>query len=147
MNPARRDYPDELSGPGDASPPVGAQSVAGPRQPASHSDSSARGNSVAQVASVLLCVVAITLYVQLGARRKAKPAPSVVTGAGLTVKADPPKAVSEPARLPEPKPAPADPPAAPAIDEAAVAQAQAELDAASRDRAGPTSEPRRRPAA
>jgi hypothetical protein len=96
---------------------------------------SPRGHSIAQVASVLACVVAITLYVQLGNGRKAKPLAPVAQEAVASVPS-PPKAPSETEPDPVPSAATVEPPPAPKeIDRAAVAQAEAELDAASRDRA------------
>ncbi len=53
----------------------------------------------------------------------------------MTAKVDPSTEKSEPAPLAEARPAAAVPPAPPEIDQAAVAQAEADLDAASRDRA------------
>jgi hypothetical protein len=97
----------------------------------------ARAGSIAQVVSVVLCVAAITAYVQFGARRKADlEAKALPDPAPATT---PPENKSEPVlevkAKPDPAPAPVEPQAPPEIDRAAVAQAEGMLDAASRDRA------------
>ena len=97
-------------------------------------DSSSRAGSIAQVLSVVICVAAITAFVHLGSRRKAlQPAPVAVNE---------PVAKLAGARRENERAWPGGggrtnclPPAPPEIDRAAVAQAEAELDAASRDRA------------
>ncbi len=132
---AERDDPGgNRSRPGDRRPVEGA--AGGESQGrALFEEPSLRRHSIAQVASVLACVVAITLYVQLGNRGKGKPSapavPEAVAGVPSALKEK-----SEPEPGPVPSAAAVDPPAAPKeIDRAAVAQAEAELDAASRDRA------------
>ena len=97
-----------------------------------------RERSIAQVTSVLACVTAITLYVHLGAHRKAKPAASVVPAAALAAGEALPKAKIEPeatAKGAAEVAAVERPEAPPEIDQAAVALAEAELDAASGERA------------
>jgi hypothetical protein len=135
MKPERRDSSGQLPGPDDRMPDE-AQHAQDSRRRALGPEPSERRRSVAQVASVLVCVVAITVYVQLGARRKAKPPMPVVPAPGLAASSSPHEEKSDPAPPTEAKPpAASSPPAPPAIDLAAVAQAQAELDAHSRDRA------------
>ena len=97
-------------------------------------ESRARYGSVAQVISIVLCVAAITAYVQIGARKK--------SGSHAKALPDPAVAVKSPEKKIEPTleakaepPGPVEPIAPPEIDHAAVAQAEALLDAASRDRA------------
>jgi hypothetical protein len=100
-------------------------------------ESRARNGSIVQVISIVLCVAAITAYVQIGARKK--------SGSHATALPDPAVAVKSPEKKiepapeakvePPPAPAPAEPIAPPEVDHAAVAQAEALLDAASRDRA------------
>ena len=108
----------------------------------------ARRRAIGQVVSVLVCVAAITAYVQLGSSQKARESRSVVSELGSVAKSarpeEPKKPVHVAIALPAPVAAPVEPPAPPQIDRAAVAQAEAALDAASRDRRGPTIEPRMR---
>ena len=87
----------------------------------------------------MLCVAAITAYVQFGARRKAvlqAQAPEPASATKPTEKQNEPalEAKAKPAEPAPAEPAPAGR-APPEIDRAAVAQAEALLDAASRDRA------------
>ena len=78
----------------------------------------------------------LPLYVQLGARRKVKPQAPVVCGGRFRCHAPPHREKTErPCRARLPGRSPNLPPAPKEIDRAAVAQAEAELDAASRDRA------------
>jgi hypothetical protein len=95
----------------------------------------ARAGSIAQVISIVLCVAAITAYVLLGARRKAPPQAQVLPEPAVVAKAAEVK--SDPIFMakPNPAPAPTQPVAPPQIDREAVSQAEALLDAASRDRA------------
>ena len=133
MKPDQRDSGGDRPGPGDRAP-VEREPARESRRRAHDQEPSPRWRSIAQVASVLACVAAITLYVQLGARGKAKPPPPVSPAASSTG-TPPPQEKSE--AVPSPAAvAVAEPPPAPRkIDRAAVAQAEAELDAASRDRA------------
>jgi hypothetical protein len=89
------------------------------------------------VISVVMCVGAITAYVQLGPRQKAPPSAHVLSEPPVVTRAEEEK--KEPATVakakPVPAPAPVEPVAPPQIDRAAVALAEATLDAASRDRA------------
>ncbi len=83
--------------------------------------------------SVVFCVLAITGYIQLGSHGKLKQPAVALPANGPETKTEPdpdPVTVARPA----PEPAP-EPKAPPEIDRAAVAQAEALLDAASRDRA------------
>jgi hypothetical protein len=97
----------------------------------------ARRRSIAQVASVVLCVVGITLYVELGSRQKNSPPAALVSeppsqaSSAEPIKTDEPAPPAETPRAPEPAKVAEPPP----IDQAAVASAEATLDAASRDRA------------
>ena len=87
---------------------------------------------------MVLCVAAITVYVQLGARRKTVKPTAALPAASVDVAALSPKEKSAPEPVAVTKPAPAapvEPVAPPQIDLAAVAEAEATLDAASRDRA------------
>ncbi len=133
MKPERRDSAGVRSGPGDRVP-VEREPASQSRRRAHDQDSSVRGRSIAQVASVLACVAAITLYVQQGASRKVKP-PAPASPAAASVVSAPHK------EKPDDVPGPAavvpveSPPAPKELDRAAVALAEAELDAASRDRA------------
>jgi hypothetical protein len=138
MNPDSQDSGADVSRPGGRMP-VEPDRTREPRQRALYQEPRARARSIAQVASVLVCVATITLYVQLGARSKAKPPPPVVPESAITAGASPQPDKSEPAPEPEAKvvavPAAEPTEAPPEIDRAAVAKAEAELDAASRDRA------------
>ena len=134
MNPERRDPHGDLPSP-SAQTPVEVRRGLESRRPTAQPEPWVRGRSVAQVASVLFCVAAITLYVQLGGRRKAEPPSPVDARAGAAARPAPPSATTEPAPQSEVKAALIEPPAPPEIDRAAVAQAEADLDAASRDRA------------
>jgi len=97
-------------------------------------DSGSRAGSIAQVVSVVLCVAAITAFVQLASNRKASqpPAPVALNEPAAKLPA-PEEKTSEPRPMALAEPTQA--PAPPQIDRAAVGQAEAELDAASRDRA------------
>jgi hypothetical protein len=141
MSPAEKDpgaQNSRLSGqtPVAAVPPGTRQPAPVPSVAYQASDTKARARSIGQVISVVLCVGAITAYVQLSARQKAAPRPQIVPEP-LAIATKPEK--KEPATVPKAKPAPAPAPVAPAapteIDRAAVAEAEATLDAASRDRA------------
>ena len=77
MKPERRHSSGQLPRPDDRTPDE-AQHAQDSRRRALRPEPSERGRSVAQVASVLVCVVVITAYVQVGARRKAKPTAPVV---------------------------------------------------------------------
>ena len=138
MKPESQDSGGDASRPGGRTP-VEPERTRESRQRAFDLEPRARGRSIAQVVSVLVCVVAITLYVQLGARGKAKPPAPVVPEPAITAGASAQPDKNEPAPEPEAKvvvvPAAETPPAPPEIDRAAVAKAQAELDAAARDRA------------
>ena len=72
MKPERRDSGGDRSRPGDRRSVEGAAAGESQRR-ALWEEPSPPGHSIAQVASVVACVVAITLYVQLGDGRKAKP--------------------------------------------------------------------------
>jgi hypothetical protein len=134
MKPERQDSGGDRSRPGDRRSVEGAAAGESRRRAISE-EPSLRRHSIAQVASVVACVVAITLYVQLGNRGKGKPSAPAVPEAVASVPS-PPKEKKEPEPGPVPSAAAVDSPAAPKeIDRAAVAQAEAELDAASRDRA------------
>ena len=102
------------------------------------SRNSNRIRPVAQLASVLVLVVAVTLYVQLRNRPRSRPPQLPPAGA----KADPVAQVVVPtaALAPAPRtevdhPQSPPPPPVPKLDRAAVARAEAALDEASRDRA------------
>ena len=133
MKPERRDSGGNRSGPGDRLP-AEREPERPSRQRAHNQEPSPRRNSIAQVASVLGCVAAITLYVQLGARRKPSP-PAPVVPAASSVVTSPQPEKSETAPSPIVVVAAEPPPAPKELDRAAVAQAEADLDAASRDRA------------
>ncbi len=126
----------DLPQPGDRLP-VEAERTNESSPHAAQQDRAARRRSITQVASVLACVTAITLYVHLGARRKAKPAAPVVPAVALAAGKALPNAKSEPAEASAVAVVPAreEPQPPPEIDRAAVAEAEAELDAASRERA------------
>lgn len=92
-----------------------------------------------QPASVLLLLVGVTAYVHLGGERKGSPpalAPAVAKAEPppQVVVASPIVPVARPKSDPPAAPAPARP-AAPKLDRAAIALAEAALDSASRDRA------------
>ena len=123
--------------PGDRDP-VAVERTSEPRPQTVDLDPAAQKRSIAQVTSVLACVTAITLYVHLGAHRKAKPAASVVPAAALAAGEALPKAKMSQKLLRRGLrkwPLLKGLKAPPEIDQAAVALAEAELDAASRDRA------------
>ena len=126
----------DLPRPGDRLP-VEAERANESGPHAAGQDRAARRRSIAQVASVLACVTAITLYVHLGAPRKAKPAAPVVPPVALAAGEALPNAKSEPAEPSAVAVAPAreEPQQPPEIDRAAVSEAEADLDAASRERA------------
>ena len=122
-----------------STPPVASVERSEARQDRGLPEGRARAGSIAQVISVVLCVAAITAYVQLGARPKArlKPQalPELAAGADASAKPAEPAPAPEAKATPAPAAAPIEPPAPPEIDRAAVAQAEALLDSASRDRA------------
>ena len=124
--------PEERDSGAGASRPSGQTSAA---------EGKARAGSIAQVISIVLCVAAITAYVQLGPRRKAAPRAQVLPKPAVIATAPEDRsdpvitAKPNPALAPTPAPTPAEPVAPPQIDREAVAQAEALLDAASRDRA------------
>jgi hypothetical protein len=106
-----------------------------------------------QVASVFLLLAAVTVHVQFGDRLRAKLAAYVPAAAKakadppaqvvVVQSAAPPSAKADETPIPEPGPSEPEPPppplppapAPPSLDRAAVARAEAALDAASRDRA------------
>jgi hypothetical protein len=117
--------------------PESREQAAAPTMAHQATDAKARAGSIAQVISVVICVGAITAYVQLGARQKTAPRAQFLPEP--TVAATAPEAKKEPSSVAKAKPVPAtapiEPVAPPQIDRAAVADAEATLDAASRDRA------------
>jgi hypothetical protein len=101
----------------------------------------ARRRAFGQMTSVVIAVVAITGYIHYAHRAEAPPAPAVevkLDGPALATNAEPADttAASEVPEAPAKPPAPpVAPPAPPEINKAALAVAEGELDAASRDRA------------
>ena len=102
--------------------------MASPATRASRAGRAERWGPLGQVVSVLCAIVLVVVYVELRSRRAtAPPKAELATPAPAEAPAEPKEPVAE-------VEAPAPPPA-PVLDRTAVAQAEEELDAASRDRA------------
>ncbi len=127
----------------DSVSPEGGAELPGERRPRPFVPPGAGGRRqvFTQMASVLIAVVAISLYVQFGPRSPAeRPVGDIAAAKPVSVVpeplkkpvsvAAPPVDVAAKPTAPAPVPAPA-----PVVDRVAVAGAEAELDAASRDRA------------